>query len=395
MPTLAYLDCSSGICGDMLLAALIDAGAPLERINDAIGSLGLPNCRVTVEEVRRGGFRTLKAHVQAEPEHVHRHLAQITARIDVGRLSARQKDLAKRIFVKLAEAEAKVHGTSVEEVHFHEVGAADSIADVVGTAVGFDLLGVERIIASPVPTGAGRIVTAHGPCSIPAPATAELLRGIPLADVKVEGELTTPTGAAVLAALADSFGPPPAMTIRRIGCGAGDHEFPTLPNILRLFLGESVESLSAEECDQVCQLETNLDDLSGQFIGHCVECLREAGALEVFTTPVSMKKDRPGVLLTVLCRVADESRLTELIFRETTTLGVRRSVVSRRILPRQPHTVTTPFGPVAGKLARLPDGTRRFSPEYDSCRRLAREQQRPLREIHAAALQAFDPNVDG
>jgi pyridinium-3,5-bisthiocarboxylic acid mononucleotide nickel chelatase len=391
MTTLAYFDCSSGICGDMTLAALIDAGASLERINDAIASLGLPGCRVTAEEVRRGGFHALKAVVHTEPEHAHRHLSEITALIDAGRLTPRQKELAKRIFAKLAEAEAKVHGASVEEVHFHEVGAADSIADIVGAAVGFDLLGVERIVASPVPTGAGRIETAHGPCGIPAPATAELLRGIPLSDYTVEGELTTPTGAAILAALADGFGPPPPMTVRQIGCGAGDHEFPGLPNILRLFVGESAESLPADQCDQICQLETNLDDLSGQLIGHCIGLLREAGALEVFTTPVSMKKDRPGVLLTVLCRPADQSRLEEIIFRETTTLGIRRRLVARRILPREPHTVSTPFGPVEGKLARLPGGQLRFAPEYESCRRLAREQQRPLHEIHAAAINAFDP----
>jgi uncharacterized protein (TIGR00299 family) protein len=396
MPSLAYLDCSSGISGDMALAALIDAGAALERINDALGSLGLPGCRLTTEEVKRGGFRALKARVEADPESVLRHLGEITARIDAGRLNPRQKQWAKRIFAKLAEAEAKVHGTTVEEVHFHELGAADSIADVVGAAVGFDLLGVERLLASPVPVGSGRISTAHGPCSVPAPATAELLRSIPLAGGEVEGELTTPTGAAILAALADGFGPLPAMTIRRIGCGAGDREFPQLPNILRLFLGDSAET-SFGECDQVCQLETNLDDLSGELIGYCFDRLRDAGAVEVFTTPAGMKKSRPGVLLTVLCRPADAARIEELLFRETSTLGVRRSLVTRRILPRRPHAVSTPFGLVEGKISRLPGGSLRFAPEYESCRRLAQEQHRPLNEIYHAALKAFDPesSVEG
>ena len=234
---LLYFDCASGISGDMTLGALVDLGVDLEKLNAAIGSLGLPDCRLVAAEVQKNGFRATQVTVRVPPEHQHRHLQQILEMIRGSRLTPRQKDLAGRIFTRLGEAEAKVHGVSVEKVHFHEVGAADSIADIVGTAVGLDLLGVERIVASPVPTGTGKVRIAHGECSIPAPATAELLRGIPLASSHVEAELTTPTGAAILAALADEFGPPPAMTIERIGCGAGHRDLVEQPNLLRCCWG--------------------------------------------------------------------------------------------------------------------------------------------------------------
>src|SRR3954447_1233490 len=234
---IAYLDCASGISGDMTLGALVDAGADLAAIQSGIDSLGLPSCRLIRSEVKKQGFRATQITVEHEPEHKHRHLHHITAMIEGSSLSERAKTLAKRIFQKLAEAEAKVHGSTIEKVHFHEVGAVDSIADIVGAAIGFDLLGIDRIIFSPIPTGHGFVEIAHGRCSIPAPATGELLRGIPLATLDVEGELTTPTGAAIVAALADGFGPLPAMTVDRIGYGAGQKDFPQA-NILRLLVGE-------------------------------------------------------------------------------------------------------------------------------------------------------------
>ena len=251
------------------------------------------------------------------------------------RLTTRQKDTARRIFTALAEAEARVHGLPVEEIHFHEVGAADSIADIVGAAVGFDLLGVERIVASPVPTGMGKVKIAHGECSIPAPATAELLKGIPLAASAVEGELTTPTGAAILATLVDSFGPLPAMKIERIGYGAGQKDFAGQPNILRLLVGEAVDTAGAAPLphtflsDAVCVLETNLDDITGEIVGYSISRLWDAGALDVYTTPIQMKKNRPAVKLTVLCRPEDAPAMEEILFAETTTLGVRSWTASR------------------------------------------------------------------
>lgn len=282
MEKIAYLDCGSGISGDMTLAALIDAGVPLDALNAAVGSLGLPGCRIRTREVQKNGFRATQVTVDYEHEHVHRHLHQILAMIDAGQLSERQRDMARRIFTRLAEAEAHVHGLAVGEVHFHEVGAADSIADIVGAAVGFDLLGADRIVGSPVPTGMGKIRIAHGECSVPAPATAELLRGIPLAESATEGELTTPTGAAILATLAAGFGPMPAMKIDRIGYGAGFKDFPDRPNILRLLLGEPTDA-PVDAGEQVCVLETNLDDMSGELIGYCTARLWDLGVLDVFT----------------------------------------------------------------------------------------------------------------
>jgi hypothetical protein len=299
-------------------------------------------------------------------------------------------DLARRIFTALAEAEARVHGMAIEDVHFHEVGAADSIADIVGAAVGWDLLGVDRIVASPVPTGVGRIKIAHGECSIPAPATAELLRGVPLAKSTVEGELTTPTGAAILATLVSAFGPMPAMKIERIGYGAGHKDLAEQPNILRLLVGEVVEEAASNGAEQVGVLETNLDDTSGELVGYCISRLWDAGALDVYATAIQMKKNRPAVKLTVLCHLGDVAAMEDILFSETATLGVRHWTAARHVLRRQPHSVTTPWGPVEGKIGWLRDDLPRFAPEYESCRRVAAAHQTPLREVYEAAQKAFD-----
>jgi hypothetical protein len=385
-----YLDCASGISGDMTLGALVDAGVPLEQLNEAVGSLGLPGCRLVAQEVKKLGFRALQVTVEHAHEHAHRHLDQILAMIQAGRLTARQKELAGRIFTRLAEAEAKVHGTTPERIHFHEVGAADSIADIVGTAVGWDRLAAERLVASPVPTGSGRIRIAHGEVSVPAPATAELLRGVPLAAGTVQAELTTPTGAAILTTLADAFGPLPAMTVERIGCGAGQRDLAEQPNLLRLMVGQTATPAGATQ-DQVWVLETNLDDLTGELVGHCVGELWSAGALDVYTTPIQMKKNRPGVTITVLARAEDADRLEAVLFRETTTLGVRRWMAARHVLARQAHRVETPWGPVEGKLGWLDGGQVRFAPEFESCRQLAAAHNLSLRDVYEAAQRAFQP----
>jgi uncharacterized protein (TIGR00299 family) protein len=387
----AYLDCASGISGDMTLAALVDAGVELAQIQAGIDSLGLPGCRIVTAEVKRKGFRATHITVEHPPEHAHRHLHHITAIIDKSRLTDRQKHLARRIFTRLGEAEAKVHGTTIEKVHFHEVGAVDSIADIVGAAIGWDLLGVERIFASPIPTGHGFITIAHGRCSIPAPATAELLTGIPISASEVEAELTTPTGAAIVATLVESFGPVPPMRIARIGCGAGTRELAEQPNILRLMIGTAADETATLE--QIWVVETNLDDASGELIGYCTSRLREAGALDVYTTAIQMKKNRPGVVLSVLCNTADIERIEAVLFRETTTLGVRRWPVSRRKLDRRRHEVTTPWGPIDGVLALLPGHPPSFSPEFETCRRMAEERKLPLRTVIEAAQRAFDPNL--
>lgn len=387
---IAYLDCASGISGDMTLGALLDAGVDLAAVQAGIDSLGLPSCRLVVQETKKCGFRATQLTVEHEPEHKHRHLHHIEAMIAGSILTERQQELALRIFGKLAEAEAKVHGTTIQKVHFHEVGAVDSIADIVGSAIAWDLLGVERIVCSPVPTGTGFVQIAHGRCSIPAPATGELLRGVPLADFAAEGELTTPTGAAIVAALVDEFGPLPAMTVERIGYGAGQKDF-THPNLLRLLVGETAANRTAatSTSDTIVLLETNLDDATGEAIGHATELLWRAGALDVATTPLAMKKNRPGVLLAVQCRPADAEPLAAIVFRETTALGLRRSTLERMTLPRRQVTIETPLGPIAGIVATLPDGSKRFSPEYEACAKLAGARSLPLETVQNAARQAF------
>jgi uncharacterized protein (TIGR00299 family) protein len=382
---LGYFDCFSGIAGDMTLAALVDAGVDRSAIQQAIASLGLPG-ELAFESVRRGGFRATYAKVIAPDEHAHRHWHHIEALIDKSILSGRQKDLAKRIFLRLGEAEAKVHGTDLAKIHFHEVGAVDSIIDIVGSAVGLDLLGVDRFEASPLPTGRGWVKAAHGRMPLPAPATAELLRGVPLAESLVEGELTTPTGAAIVTTVAERFTALPPLTIESIGLGAGTRELTGQANILRLFVG-TVDLPAAG--DRIWVLETNLDDLPGEVVGYATTKLMEAGALDAFVTPIQMKKNRPGVMVSVLC---DETRipvLEDLLFRETTTLGIRRYPVSRHKLKRQAAEVITAFGPVKGKLGWLGERPPTFSPEYDDCVRIATALALPLREIYDAAQAAF------
>jgi uncharacterized protein (TIGR00299 family) protein len=383
---IAYFDCASGISGDMTLAALVDTGVDLDLIQNGIDSLGLPDCRISQEEVKRKGFRARQIHINHPPEHAHRHLHHIVKMIDGSNLSAAQQETARQIFTRLAEAEAKVHGTTVEKVHFHEVGAVDSIADIVGSAIGLDLLGVEQIVFSPIPTGTGHIVIAHGRVSVPAPATAELLKGCPLAESNVPCELTTPTGAAIAVSVADQFGPLPAMNILQIGYGAGSRDLAEQANILRLFIGETLGRL---ESDEVAVIETNIDDMPGEVIGHCTAQLAAAGALDVYTTPIQMKKNRPGVKITVLCPAELVTTAEKILFRETSTLGVRRWTASRRKLPREPHAVGTKWGQIAGKVATMPDGSRAFSPEFEACRAVAEQHQIALNEVYEAARSAY------
>ena len=383
---IAYLDCASGISGDMTLGALVDAGAPLSEIQAGIDSLGLPSCSLKTEEVKKKGFRATQLTVAHEPEHAHRHLHHITEMIDNSVLNDRQKDLAKRIFTRLGEAEAKVHGTTIRKVHFHEVGAVDSIADIVGCAIAFDLLGVERVECSPVPTGHGFVEIAHGRCSIPAPATAELLTDVPLAASQVEAELTTPTGAAIVSTLAERFGPVPAMKIEKIGYGSGQRDLEEQANLLRILIGQANDGATLES---LALLETNLDDTTGEAVGHCLSRLFDAGALDVYTTSIGMKKGRPGIVLSVLCSPRQIEELESIMFAETTTLGIRRTSVSRHSLRRESHSVETEWGAIEGKVATLPSGEERFSPEFEACRRVAESQRVSLADVYAAARRAY------
>jgi uncharacterized protein (TIGR00299 family) protein len=381
---LAYFDCFSGASGDMTLGALADAGVDPKALLAAIDSLGLP-AKVTFEPARRAGFRATYARVEAAHEHAHRHLHHIEAIIDKGALTPRQKDLAKAIFQKLGEAEAEAHGIPIEKVHFHEVGAVDSIVDIVGAAVGLDLLGVERFEASPVPPGRGSVKGAHGRMPIPTPATAALLKGIPLADSPAEVELTTPTGAAILATICETFGPLPAMTIESIGLGAGTKDFPGHANILRLFVGRVAAPAGS---DRIWVLETNLDDLPGEVVGYTTAQLMAAGALDAFVTPIQMKKNRPGSMITVLCAGEKAAAMEEILFRETGTLGIRRHQVARHKLQRKAVEVETPFGTVKGKLGWRDDRPPIFSPEFEDCARIAAASGVPLRDVYQAAHAA-------
>jgi len=379
--TAAHFDCFSGISGDMVLGATIDAGVPVESIRSALASLGLP-LELEVETVKRCGFRATKATIHAKDEENYRFLPDIDAILAKGSLTAPQLDLARRIFSRLAHAEASAHGMPLEKVHFHEVGALDSIADIVGAAVGLTLLNVERFTSSKVPTGTGTVKGAHGIMPIPTPGTAELLKGVPLANFQAKGELTTPTGAAILTTVVSDFTDAPPMTIRRIGSGAGTKDFLDHPNILRLFVGEVATAAEA-----ITVLECQLDDCPGEFIGYAIDRLFEAGAADAYATAIQMKKNRPGVLLTVLAPAAAIEACEAILFRETGTFGLRKRIAERVTLQRESIRVATEFGELAAKRG-CRDGFQIATPEYDDCARAARQHGVPLRTVYEAVQRA-------
>ena len=357
----------------MTLGALIDAGAEVTAIEAAVRSMGLPDLSIRASEVKKHGFRAISVQIDHPPEHAHRHLHHITEMIDRATdIEAPAKALAKAIFHEVAVAEAKVHGQTLEKVHFHEVGAIDSIADIVGAAVAIKSLGIEVVEASPVPTGTGSITIAHGKVSVPAPATAEILRGIPIAASDVEAELTTPTGAAILKAQVRRFGSMPAMVIDAIGFGAGTKDLPSQANVLRLLIGQTCEeSPPGVESDQVVLLETNIDDCTAEQLTDAAERLMTAGALDVYQTPCVMKKGRSGVLLSVIATPDLVDLMEQILFVTTSTIGIRRQSLHRHKLPRTDATVETPFGLVSGKMVTLPDGEVRFKPDHDAVVKVA------------------------
>jgi len=387
----AHFDCFSGISGDMTLAALIDAGVDADAIRQGLASLGLP-IRLEVEKVRKGGFAATQVHVEAPEEQDHRHLPEIEDIVKRGTLTPGQRALALRIFRRLAEAEAAAHGLPLEKVHFHEVGALDSIADIVGAAIGLELLGTERITSRSVPPGGGMVRCAHGLMPVPAPGTAELLKGVPLAPSTIQAELTTPTGAAILTTVVQAWTELPAMTVERIGHGAGRREFAEQPNLLRLFVGTAATPMAG---DQVWVVETNLDDLPAEVVGYCYDLLFAAGALDVFSMPIFMKKNRPGVLLSVIAAEDRLAAVEEVLFRETSTFGVRRYPVSRHKLQRKACTVKTPWGDVQGKLGWLEGKPPLFTPEYEDCARIAREHRVPLQEVYTRARESYAAHEGG
>ena len=352
---IAYFDCFSGISGDMVLGALVDAGADLRAIEAELRKLGLEGWTISAEKVKRGGIFATHVKVETSEEHHHRGLSIILARIDKAGLAPRAAERARRIFTRLAEAEAKVHNMPVEEVHFHEVGAVDSIVDIVGAAIGFELLGIDEFACSALDVGAGQVKTAHGLLPVPAPATAELLRGAPMYTSGIARELVTPTGAAIATTLSTSYAQIPEMTLQAVGYGAGSTNLTEKANVLRILIGENATSEAGEHWDAPGSvIETNLDDMSPQIYGYFVERALAAGALDVFSTAVQMKKNRPGVLLTILCDAAHTARLIDLVFRETTTIGVRTYDVRRKVLDRELVPVVTPFVERDAGVRRLP-----------------------------------------
>jgi len=398
---IAYLDCFSGISGDMTLGALVDAGCSLAEMEAQLRRLPVPGWKISAEKVFRRGFVATQVKVESNDPQRHRSLSEILKLIERAELPPAISERASRIFSRLGEAEAQVHGVSIEKVHFHEVGAVDAIVDIVGAAAGFAQLGIEEIFCSPLNVGGGRVNTQHGNLPVPAPAAAELLRGAPTYSNGIQRELVTPTGAAIVATLASRFDPQPAMRVSAIGLGAGTADLAEQPNVLRLFVGEAVaarpgdaaskSSASSDTAleEDIIVLEANLDDMSPQVYGYFAERALEAGALDVFSIPVQMKKNRPGQLVTVLCKPADLEKFSDLLFRETTTLGVRQSHVKRRALQRESIAVETSLGPIRMKIARLNGAILNAAPEYEDCQKVAAERGVPLKQVLAEAAFQF------
>jgi uncharacterized protein (TIGR00299 family) protein len=442
---IAYLDCFSGISGDMFLGALVDAGVPAKLFEESIAALDI-GARLEISRVNRSGIAATKVDVFAggekelprevfweqqshthththahahKPEHSHEHaelrehnynqtrnetagaaaphqhqpgrgLKEIRGLIGKANNSPGAKRTAIAIFEALGAAEAKIHQTDIEAVHFHEVGAVDAIVDIVCAAIGVEALAVDEIVCSPLNVGGGTVTCAHGVLPVPVPATLELLKGAPVYSSGIEVELVTPTGAAIVKTLAGRFAPFPALTIEKCGYGAGTRDFPGHANVLRLTIGESQPALAGTTSQEtISVLEANLDDLNPQVFGYVVDRLLEAGALDTFALPVQMKKNRPGTLLTVLAKPEDASRLTQIIFTETSTLGVRRREEQRQTLARKWITVVTRWGDVRLKVASLNGAVTNYAPEYEDCRKIAAQHHVPLKSVMQEAMQKY------
>jgi uncharacterized protein (TIGR00299 family) protein len=378
---ICHFDAFSGISGDMTVGALVDAGADWDALQTALTSLDL-GAKFRVEKTKRKGLAACKFSVESSEQRKHRHLPQIEKIVVAGQLSTRAQENALAVFRKLGEAEAKSHNVPLEKVHFHEVGAVDSICDIVGACVALDLLGVGEVRSSRVNVGSGTVNTEHGVLPVPAPATTELLKGHPVYSAGPEAELTTPTGAALLAALAVDFGSLPPLRIVAQGFGAGDKDFPSQANVLRAIIGERT---GASEATTVSVIEANIDDSTPQVLGYAMERLFESGALDVTLTPIFMKKNRPGTLISIIARPEATEQLASVLLAETTTLGLRTYQAERRVAERSVAEIETSYGTI--RIKHSPTGT--FAPEYEDCRRIAWERGIPLRTVIAEAEQAF------
>src|SRR6185436_16108534 len=382
-----YFDCFAGASGDMILGAMVAAGVNPDVLAEQLKLLNVEGFNVHFKQVTRAGLGATYAVVETAHEHKHRHLADILKIIDNSALSANVKKRASQIFTRLAEAEARVHNEPIEKVHFHEVGALDAIVDVTGAAICFELLGIERFISSPIHVGNGFVQMEHGQFPVPPPAVAELLKGVPFYSTEIKGELLTPTGAAIITTACSDYGPIPEMKTDATGYGAGTREYPDFPNVLRVLLGESEAHGATDE--RLWMLETNLDDASPQIIGHVMDRVLELGALDCFFTPVQMKKNRPGVLLSVLCRPDEKEAVMKLLFMETTTLGVRSYEVQRRGLQRSVVRVETQYGTIDVKVALLEGRVVNEMPEFEQCREAATKANVPLKVVEEATRLAL------
>ncbi len=394
---IAYFDCISGISGNMILGALIDAGLDAGALRAELAKLNLTGYSVEATSVSKNGIAAILVDVNVSETGVHRHLPDIERIIDESTLAAPVKQTAGNVFRRLAEAEAQVHGTTPDHIHFHEVGGMDAIIDIVGAVIGLRLLGIERVVASPIPTGRGWITAAHGRLPVPAPATAALLRGVPLNPLDVEAELTTPTGAAIITTVAEGFGPTPAMTVDHVGYGAGHRDLEH-PNVLRLMVGHlagSDESSGSDayDVDTMTVIEANIDDMNPEFFDHVMTRLLENRAVDVFLTPIQMKRNRPATMLSVLVPADSVEPALETLFAETTTLGVRTYETRRRKLPRQEIDVALPGGRVRVKVATLRGQVKNVAPEYVDCREIAERTGEPIKAVYdqakAAALKTL------
>ncbi|MFA6170473.1 MAG: nickel pincer cofactor biosynthesis protein LarC [Candidatus Margulisiibacteriota bacterium] len=383
---IAYFDCSSGLAGNMVQGALLDAGLDFNSLIKELKKLTLKAYSLKLKAIKKHHINGAYFEVINNEQH-HRSLADILRLINKSKLSKTVKALSVKIFCRLAGAEAKVHGVPINKIHFHEVGAVDAIIDIVGTAIAIEKLGIEAIYASPIPHGHGFIKHAHGILPNPAPATAELLKGIPTYGIDIEGEIVTPTGAAIISALTSGFGPAPKMAVERIGNGAGGKPFPTL-GMLRVFIGEA--KLPTEN-DTILQLETNIDDMEVKTLNKAIAALMKAGALDAFIEPILMKKERTASKLTVLCRPEDKDRQLELVYKLTTTLGVRVFLASREVLRRKFIKVKTKYGKVKVKLGLLAGQVITAAPEYEDLKKLAGKHRVPLTVIDKAVKTTFRP----
>ncbi len=383
---LAYFDCFAGISGDMTLGALVDLGVPLDWLKDQLKGIPLTNFDLAMTPVQRNGMHATLVDVEASDDKISRNFSQIRSMIEDSPLADSVKSASLQVFRKLAQAEAHIHGCSLEQVHFHEVGGIDAIVDIVGSVLGLEYLGIKKITASPLPLGKGFVICRHGKLPVPAPATLGILKGVPVYGTEIPYELVTPTGAAIIASVAQGFGALPDMIVHAIGYGAGQRDLAERPNLLRIIVGTESRPVSETSAalseDQIEIVESSIDDMNPELFGHLMDRLFEDGALDVYWIPIYMKKNRPGTMLQVLCKIEKRETLIQRILTETTTLGVRYYSSRRRLLERESVEMNTSYGVIAVKRIKDPQGNIRIVPEYEVCRKIAIERKVPLRIVY-------------